>query len=127
MKERKYKIKVIKVTEKIKNARLKFRSFIERHAKNERFVFYTGGSFLITPVLVVILLICKNVFFNIARKNGDVMEKITQERIKSAQMTLDFAQYQNHQKVLDLQNQYITEYSYINSGNIIEESQMENL
>ena len=86
---------------------------------------YTGGSFAITPILITILLITKNIFFNISSTNHELLEKITQERVKAAQLTLDFAQYQNHQKVLDLQNQYITDYNYINSGNIIEENMME--
>ena len=70
-------------------------------------------------------MVTKNIFFNISSTNHKIIDKITQERIKSAQLTLDFAQYQNHQKVLDLQNQYITDYNYINSDNIIEESVIE--
>lgn len=127
MEEKMYKIKTIKVTEKILKARQKFRSFVDRRSNNEKFLLYSGGSFVITPLLVTILLIAKNIFFNFSETNHRIVEKITQERVKSAQMTLDFSQYQNHQKVLDLQNQYITDYSYINSGNIIEENQIEYL
>lgn len=125
MENRKYKIKVIKVTEQITKARQTFRMFVNRHSKNDKFLLYSGGSFVITPILVILLLMTKNIFFNISSTNYKIIEKITQERVKSAQLTLDFAQYQNHQKVLDLQNQYITDYNYINSGNIIEEDRIE--
>jgi hypothetical protein len=125
MNKKQYKIKVIKVTERIIKARQAFRFFINRHSKNNKFLLYSGGSFAITPILITILLVTKNIFFNISSTNHKIIDKITQERIKSAQLTLDFAQYQNHQKVLDLQNQYITDYNYINSDNIIEESVIE--
>ena len=125
MEKRKYKVKIIKVTQHIIKARQTFRLFVNRHSKNDKFLLYSGGSFVITPILITILLITKNIFFNISSTNNKIIEKITQERIESAQMTLDFAQYQNHQKVLDLQNQYITDYNYINSGNIIEEDRIE--
>ncbi len=125
MEKPKYKVKVIKVTKHIVRAREVFRAFVNRHSKNDKFLLCSGGSFAITPILVTLLLVTKNIFFNISATNHEIIEKITQERVKSAQLTLDFAQYQNHQKVLDLQNQYITDYNYINSGNIIEENMME--
>ena len=125
MSNQQYKIKVIKVTERIIKARQTFRLFVNRHSKNNKVLLYSGGSFVITPILVTILLVIKNIFFNISSTNHKIIEKVTQERITSAQLTLDFAQYQNHQKVLDLQNQYITDYNYINSGNIIEEDRIE--
>ncbi len=125
MEKKKYKIKIIKVTDRILKAREVFRLFVNRHSKNDKMLLCTGGSFAITPILITILLITKNIFFNISATNYELLEKITQERVKASQLTLDFAQYQNHQKVLDLQNQYITDYNYINSGNIIEENMME--
>jgi hypothetical protein len=95
----------------------KFRTNILRYA--------TGGTFFLTPLLVIIFLIEKNTYFNLKTKNSVIVHNIEQEKLRSANLTLSFTQNQNHQKILDLRKRYTQDFRYIESKDIINENQIE--
>lgn len=93
--------------------------------QNRLFKCTTGSTFFFTPLLLVIFLIEKNAYFNLKAQNGVIMHGIEQEKIRSANLTLAFTKNQNHQKILDLRKRYTNDFKYIESKDIIKESQIE--
>lgn len=88
---------------------------------------YTGATFLYTPILIIMLLICKGVYFNIDKKQKEILKKIADERSIQSQLALQFAKNQNHKKILDLKERYFPHYVNIGSEDIILESEIETL
>ncbi|MFT4967132.1 MAG: hypothetical protein ACI9CD_000129 [Candidatus Deianiraeaceae bacterium] len=87
--------------------------------------FVTGGSFLLTPLLIITMLLCKDQYFTLLAQNKYINNNIVDERIKTANLALQFARNQNHQKILDLQTKYLSQYRYIQSEDIINEEEIE--
>jgi hypothetical protein len=101
------------------------KQFLKKKRYKEALVFITGGSFILTPILFILLLAYKDTYFSLLEENKVVLKDIENERVKSANLTLEFTKYQNHQKILDLQEEYIKEYKYIDSNVIITEDKIE--
>lgn len=89
--------------------------------------FATGGSFLLSPLLIFCIIIMKSIYFEMQEKKENIMLQIEEERDETASLTLLFTKNQNQQKILDLQQQYITDSNYIESKYIIQEKQIESL
>lgn len=88
---------------------------------------YTGATFLYTPVLITVLLICKGIYFSIDKKQEEILKKIEDEHLIQSDLALQFARNQNHKKILDLKEQYFPEYVNFGSEDIITENQIETL
>lgn len=93
--------------------------------KRKIFQIATGGSFLVTPLLIATMLFYKNASFNVMVQSAHVLKSIEAEKVRSADITLTFTTYQNHQKILDLQTTYLPNMRYINHSDIITEEQIE--
>lgn len=87
----------------------------------------SGASLLLTPLLIIILLTAKNFYFGTKAQNDALLKDIEQEKVRAANLTLEFTKNQNHQKVLDLRKRYAYNFRYIESKDIITEKEIENL
>lgn len=86
---------------------------------------YNGASFWYTPVLIVILFVCKGIFFNFQKEYKELHGNMQSERGVQSSIALEFAKNQNHKKILDLQEKYFPNYFSISAENILREEQIE--